>query len=258
MHYYQFSIGDYAKDTRHLSWDEDMAYRRLLDAYYAKEEPLPLDLRSVYRLVGAQSDVQREAVAVVLTEFFVETADGWRNKRADAVIAAFHVKSQRASESAKARWEAKAKQPQSQRNANASLDTCERIDTLCEGNAIHKPKTINQKPKNNITSAPDGVAVEVWADFIILRNKLRAPVTNTVLTGIAREAAKAGIQLGDALRICCERGWRGFKAEWLANKTPMQTAHQASTLAAARSIFGDERSLNNERIIDITPRKALT
>jgi len=34
MHYYQFNIGDYASHTRHLSDLEDLAYRRLLDAYY--------------------------------------------------------------------------------------------------------------------------------------------------------------------------------------------------------------------------------
>ncbi len=47
MNYYPFHIGDYAKKTRHLSWDEDMAYRRLIDAYYLHEGPLPADKRKI-------------------------------------------------------------------------------------------------------------------------------------------------------------------------------------------------------------------
>lgn len=80
MNYYPFHIGDYVSKTRHLSWDEDAAYRRLLDAYYTLEKPLPSDLRAVCRLVLATSDAQREAVKVVLEEFFEPTADGWRNR----------------------------------------------------------------------------------------------------------------------------------------------------------------------------------
>ena len=41
MNFYPFHIGDYASATRHLTWIEDAAYRRLLDVYYVKEGPLP-------------------------------------------------------------------------------------------------------------------------------------------------------------------------------------------------------------------------
>jgi uncharacterized protein YdaU (DUF1376 family) len=87
MNYYAFHIGDYAGATRHLSWDEDMAYRRMLDAYYTREAPLPIDRRQLYRLIGAAEKRQREAVDGVLAEFFVETPDGWANARCDEEIA---------------------------------------------------------------------------------------------------------------------------------------------------------------------------
>lgn len=86
MNFYAFNIGDYAGATRHLSWDEDMAYRRMLDAYYSREAPLPLERRQVYRLVGAAEQRQREAVDAVLEEFFEERADGWHNNRANEEI----------------------------------------------------------------------------------------------------------------------------------------------------------------------------
>lgn len=94
MNFYAFNIGDYAGATRHLSWDEDMAYRRMLDAYYSREAPLPLDRRQVYRLVGASEDRQRGAVDAVLVEFFEERATGWHNSRADEEIAKAGEKSE--------------------------------------------------------------------------------------------------------------------------------------------------------------------
>ena len=45
MNYYAFHIGDYASATRHLSWIEDAAYRRLIDCYYVREVPFPTDKR---------------------------------------------------------------------------------------------------------------------------------------------------------------------------------------------------------------------
>ena len=47
MHYYQFSIGDYKAATGHLSNEEDLAYRRLLDMYYDTESKIPLDTQWV-------------------------------------------------------------------------------------------------------------------------------------------------------------------------------------------------------------------
>lgn len=92
MNFYAFHIGDYASATRHLSWEEDCAYRRLLDVYYTREEPLPDDLRAICRLVVASTPDQRQAVEVVLHEFFHQTEAGWISPRADREIDAMRVK----------------------------------------------------------------------------------------------------------------------------------------------------------------------
>lgn len=84
MNYYPHHIGDYAKDTSHLSWDEDMAYTRLLRAYYAREAAIPES--EAYRLARASSRAQKAAVDAVLREFFKLETDGWHNKRADEEI----------------------------------------------------------------------------------------------------------------------------------------------------------------------------
>ncbi len=104
MNYYPFHIGDYVSATRHLSWDEDTAFRRLLDTYYTTEKPIPADIRQAWRLVMAQTDSQREAVQTVLDEFFELTDAGWLNKRAEVEIAAMKDKQQKQRDKANKRW----------------------------------------------------------------------------------------------------------------------------------------------------------
>ena len=86
MNYYEHHLGDYLRDTAHLSMLEDGAYRRLLDAYYIRERALPVELREVWRLVRAQSKQDKEAVEVVLQEFFEKTSEGWIHKRCESEI----------------------------------------------------------------------------------------------------------------------------------------------------------------------------
>jgi uncharacterized protein YdaU (DUF1376 family) len=90
VNYYPFHIGDYASATRHLTWDEDAAYRRLLDVYYTLEKPIPAD--KAYRLAVAVSKAQREAVDTVLGEFFTQTPEGWRHERCEDELDAMRVK----------------------------------------------------------------------------------------------------------------------------------------------------------------------
>ncbi len=62
---------------------------------------------------------------------------------------------------------------------------------------------------------PDGVDEKLWADFLVIRKAKRAPVTETAIAGLRREAERAGMELNAAIATCCERGWAAFKAEWV-------------------------------------------
>lgn len=96
------------------------------------------------------------------------------------------------------------------------FDEAQREAQLAGAKPTDEPPRKEEKPKRKRTSIarPDGVSEQVWNDFSALRNKRRAPITETALKGIQREAEKAGITLEAALSTCCERGWQGFKAEW--------------------------------------------
>jgi uncharacterized protein YdaU (DUF1376 family) len=86
VNYYRRHIGDYMRDTAHLSLIEHGIYARLLDLYYLREGPLCA--ADIARLVGAKSKCERAALNQVLTEFFRLENDHWRQPRCDAEILA--------------------------------------------------------------------------------------------------------------------------------------------------------------------------
>ncbi|MCR4297549.1 MAG: YdaU family protein [Gallionella sp.] len=90
MNFYKHHLGDYDGATAHLTWTEDMAYTRLLRAYYRREQGFT-DTVEACRLVRAQSKAEKQAVTVILAEFFRQDTDGWHNKRADEEIAAYQA-----------------------------------------------------------------------------------------------------------------------------------------------------------------------
>lgn len=98
MNYYEHHIGDYIKATAHLSMLEDSAYRRLIDAYYTREAPLPADKKACQRLARAMSKPERDAVNTVLDEFFTLGDDGWHQSRCDEEIAKYAEKKPAAEE----------------------------------------------------------------------------------------------------------------------------------------------------------------
>ena len=60
-----------------------------------------------------------------------------------------------------------------------------------------------------------GIPDQLAKDWIQLRKAKRAPVTATVMKAIEREAEKARMSLDAVLELCCQRGWQGFKADWV-------------------------------------------
>jgi len=91
MHYYQFHVGDYLSSTSHLSNEEDLAYRRLLDMYYTSEKAIPLDTQWVARRLR----VATETVESVLRDFFVRTEEGYSKDRCQQEIERFRQLAER-------------------------------------------------------------------------------------------------------------------------------------------------------------------
>ena len=76
-----------------------------------------------------------------------------------------------------------------------------------------------------------GVSDSVISDWITLRKSKKAPVTETAIAGLVRESEKAGWSLSDALAKSCERGWTGFKADWVVGESkPAASAQDSSEM----------------------------
>lgn len=222
MNFYPFHIGDYASATRHLTWTEDAAYRRLLDLYYIRESALPAEKRQVYRLVLASTDEQREAVDIVLSEFFTLTDSGWVHKRCDVELAAAKDKSAKAAQSARARWgDAReqdvalpdASSSQSDRSANASSQPSERTEETCVRDAPKtNPKTITKEDPKGSYVAPEWVPAEQWGEFVRMRKAMRnVPFTGAAAGGVVRELEKLrqqGYDPAELLMTAVTNGWR--------------------------------------------------
>ena len=116
---------------------------------------------------------------------------------------------------------------------------------------------------NNEPPAPEGVSEQVWQDFKKSRKTMRAAITQSAIDGIQREANKAGWTMEAALMECCARGWRGFKAEWVADKgTPNQPktfAERDREAGIARweemtgRVHPDRQKAHEGHVIDVTP-----
>ena len=207
MHYYPFHVGDYQAHTAHLTNTEDLAYRRMLDLYYLTEKPFPDDPLWIARRIRMGSDP--DIVQALLVEFFEKTDEGWRSKRCDKELSSFQAMKQGGRKGAAKRW---AKPGHSHPNAHP-------IDTLiATNNQEPEPITKNQEPKKSPKGLyifkPPQVDDDVWQAFQAIRKAKRSPITQIALDGIEREAVKAGLSLNDALKVCAERGWQGFKADW--------------------------------------------
>lgn len=260
MNYYSHHIGDYLVDTAHLSILEDGVYRRLMDRYYTTEQAITADEQALFRVLRARTEDEKDAVRVVLAEFFVLTDAGWTHKRCESEIAAYKAKSEKAKESANQRWNkgsnADAMPSQSERNADAMLTNNQ------------EPITINQKPVKEKTSAAPkyspiddliakGVDSQIAADWITVRKGKKAAATKTSIDEVLLKITSAGLTIDAGLRICCERGWAGFNSEWLQNSqaraspaAPYESAKDRSRREASAKLTG--RGKNEQRdFIDI-------
>ena len=242
MHYYKRNLGDYAKKAGRLSMLQHGAYTLLIDACYDREQ-FPTREEAI-DWAWASSTAEVESVEFVLRKFFVLEGDRYVQKRIQEEILEYREKADLNARIAQER-EMKRKEKRT-----------ERAPGVDEAPPNQEPIT-NTSPKGDVArkralaARPDEVAEPVWQDFQRLRAQKRAPLTDTALAGLRREAAKAGIGLGEALAYCCEQGWQGFNAGWYAERTGKQARASppaAKHAAAARAIYG---APSNPEFIDV-------
>lgn len=121
-----------------------------------------------------------------------------------------------------------------QYKSDSSTDRVKRFRKRSSNGDVTPPDTETDTETDNIArkalsklnrpmDCPADITATVWQDFLQLRKAKRAPITETALSTIRREAGKAGWELQAALEECVARGWQGFKADWVreAKDDPM-------------------------------------
>lgn len=151
MNYYRHHIGDYLRDTAHLSLVEDGAYRRLLDLYYMTESAIADNLPSICRRIRAHSDAEIRAVETVLNEFFILIDGAWSQKRADHEIEVAQAAIERARTNGKAGGRPK-------KTSQVNHENPEETQPVISGLAKHNPEesspTSNHQPISDRRGIP--------------------------------------------------------------------------------------------------------
>jgi len=162
MNYYPFHLGDYAAHTKHLGLLEDLAYRRMIDLYYTTEKPLPNDPENVARLIGMRE--HSTIVTEVLSDFFLESEDGYRNKRCDGEIEKYKAKADRARSANNKRWKSETVLKSDKKSESFQIPTNNQEPitkiNVKKGKPIPTDFSITSKDrewasKNNITNIDD-------------------------------------------------------------------------------------------------------
>ena len=143
MNYYERHIGDYIKDTAHLSLLEHGVYGRLLDVYYTRE--CGIDAGTAARLIGVRSKDERNALSSVMDEFFVLDGAVWTHRRCDKEIARYQDKQRKASASANARWT---------KQSTHTESTADAMRTHSEGNAPSNQTPVTSNQERDMSAEP--------------------------------------------------------------------------------------------------------
>jgi len=160
---YKHHMGDFNHATRHLTRLEKSIYRDLIELYYDREDPLPLDIEQLCRLVVANTEQESTAVQQVLNEFFTETPGGWFHARCEEEIFAYQsntsAKAAAGKASAAAREARKAEKlaKLQQKGNTRSTDVQQPFNSV--GTEVQQnPTNLNLNPNLNINTESNNTA----------------------------------------------------------------------------------------------------
>ena len=198
MHHYPFHIGDYIAHTHHLSLLENLAYRLLLDQYYLTEKPLP-DAPIISRLIGMREQVAE--VDAVLQEFFVQTDDGWVNKRADVEIAKYQAMQAGGKKGNEIRWGKQEDRPPIAPRSPPDVPPSRNQNQ----NQNQNQEPINPKPADWLPAS--------WQIYLEHRKESLKPLTATAQTAAINKLERwkaEGKDIAAIIQQSVENGWSGL------------------------------------------------
>jgi uncharacterized protein YdaU (DUF1376 family) len=250
MHYYKRNVGDYHRKAGRLSMLEHGAYTLLIDACYDREKFPTRNQAMIWCLARTPEEVA--AVEFVLFTFFEPDEEGrYTQNHILEDLAIYHGNKETNKRIALEREEKRRKSKLMQHEACTVGD-----EPYTNLHLTNKPITNNHKTvtnKDNTQSRANALDYGCWPsipsdqvlkDWLDMRKRLKASVSQTVINNFATELNKAagfGYSVDQCLSEAVTRNWRGFKFDWMQEK--QNAAHQRSnreTLSERANRAADE------------------
>lgn len=204
MNYYPHHIGDYRAATLHLTNEEDLAYRRLLEMYYDTETNIPLDTQWVSRRLR----VGLSCIETVLKDFFQQRESGWFHARCEYEIAEYNRKAEIARANGKKGGRRKlsvraAKNPV----GSKSVATANQMATQSLAN--QEPRTNNQEPNTS-----ESLFVLFWDAY---PKKVGKPAALRAWNSAKVKEEEVALILADIATRMQSRDWQKEDGQYIPN-----------------------------------------
>ncbi len=277
MHKYLHHIGDFMRDTAHLSPVEECFYRRAIDWYYVNEKPLPLDLDQVNRFLRAKTKTDRQAIESVLSDFFEKTSSGFQHSRCEIELEKFRSKAEANRQNGKTGGRPR---------KNSDLENYSGFDSVSDGlisetrqNLNHKPLTNNHKPVTNINGADESatqnpkpkrvtkkqLAVEALVKLgvdekcatSVIEKRKGAAFSDLAIDEIKLQADLVNLSFAQALEFAARQDWGSFRADWYQNRVKQQAHQPGAQQTISEQAKWDEFLNGGTSFRDVTPKKSL-
>jgi uncharacterized protein YdaU (DUF1376 family) len=221
---FQFYPADYLGSQRValMSLEEEGAYIRLL-CYCWQHGSIPSNPDQIARLIGKGASTTLATTVATMFKPHQENGSLLVHERLEQEILKQNEWARKSAEGGK-------KSAEMRKMLKGGSTTVARVVEDCLPNGINQKATLQSSSSSSTTNninKPDSVPEQVWNDFNKIRKAKKAPLTQTALNGIEREAQTAGWTLEDALTECVSRGWQGFKADWVQPKQTEITYQRA-------------------------------
>lgn len=277
MHKYLHHIGDFMRDTAHLSPVEECFYRRAIDWYYVNEKPLPLDLDQVNRFLRAKTKTDRQAIESVLSDFFEKTASGFQHSRCEIELEKFRSKAEANRQNGKTGGRPR---------KNSDLENHNGFDSVSDGlitetrqNLNHKPLTNNHKPVTNINGADESatqnpkpkrvtkkqlavdalvkLGVDEKCATSVIEKRKGAAFSDLAIDEIKLQADLVNLSFAQALEFAARQDWGSFRADWYQNRVKQQAHQPAAQQTISEQAKWDKFLNGGTSFRDVTPKKSL-
>lgn len=158
MHYFKHHIGDFRAGTSNMTRQERWIYRDMLDVYYDKEKPLPIEIQDISDEIGATEE-EAKTVAKILRLKFNQTETGWVHERCEIELASYRANADKARDNGKKGGRPKKNNPAGSYPVASGMQDGTQKEPDCNpeesgSKANHKPLTNNHKPIEENTPIP--------------------------------------------------------------------------------------------------------